>query len=315
MLFNSLTFLAFFAAVLAIHYSPLGWTTKKGSLLLASYLFYAAWNPPFVVLIWLSTVVDWYAAKWMFRSNSPTRRRGLLIVSLCTNLGLLAFFKYSAFVLENFVEVVQLVGVDFTPVDLGILLPVGISFYTFQTLSYTIDVYRRQIQPADSALDFALFVTFFPQLVAGPIVRASDFLPQLVSERGRQLPNLDGDCHFSHWAFSRKWYWPIRGWRRSPIVCTMPLCQPKRWLHGSERWLFLPRSFLTSQVIRRALLVWHSALDSLCPIIFDLRTLQLGSPTSGKDGTFPYPVGFGITCTYRSAATEGGAGEPTSTSV
>ncbi len=183
MLFNSPTFLAFFLVVLAVHYSPLEWTLKKGFLLVASYLFYAAWNPPFVALIWLSTVVDWYAAKWMFASSSPTLRRGLLILSLCTNLGLLGFFKYSGFVLENFVAVMQLGGVIFTPVDLGVLLPVGISFYTFQTLSYTIDVYRGQLEPADSPLDFALFVTFFPQLVAGPIVRASQFLPQLVEEK------------------------------------------------------------------------------------------------------------------------------------
>ena len=183
MLFNSPTFLAFFLVVLAVHYSPLEWTPKKGFLLLASYLFYAAWNPPFVALIWLSTVVDWYAAKWMFASSSPTLRRGLLILSLTTNLGLLGFFKYSGFVLENFVAVAQLGGVIFTPVDLGVLLPIGISFYTFQTLSYTIDVYRGQLEPADSPLDFALFVTFFPQLVAGPIVRASQFLPQLVEEK------------------------------------------------------------------------------------------------------------------------------------
>jgi len=183
MLFNSPTFLAFFLVVLAVHYSPLEWTLKKGFLLVASYLFYAAWNPPFVALIWLSTVVDWYAAKWMFASSSPTLRRGLLILSLCTNLGLLGFFKYSGFVLGNFVAVMQLGGVIFTPVDLGVLLPVGISFYTFQTLSYTIDVYRGQLEPADSPLDFALFVTFFPQLVAGPIVRASQFLPQLVEEK------------------------------------------------------------------------------------------------------------------------------------
>jgi alginate O-acetyltransferase complex protein AlgI len=183
MLFNSPTFLAFFLVVLAVHYSPLEWTPKKGFLLLASYLFYAAWNPPFVALIWLSTVVDWYAAKWMFASSSPTLRRGLLILSLSTNLGLLGFFKYSGFVLENFVGVAQLGGVIFTPVDLGVLLPIGISFYTFQTLSYTIDVYRGQLEPADSPLDFALFVTFFPQLVAGPIVRASEFLPQLVEEK------------------------------------------------------------------------------------------------------------------------------------
>jgi len=181
--FNSLTFLAFFFIVLIVHYSPLGWTPKKGFLLVASYLFYAAWNPPFVALIWLSTAVDWYAAKWMFRSRSRGRRRGLLLLSLGTNFGLLGFFKYSGFLLENFVALGRHVGVMLSPVHLGILLPVGISFYTFQTLSYTIDVYRGQLEPTESPLDFALFVTFFPQLVAGPIVRASEFLPQLAREK------------------------------------------------------------------------------------------------------------------------------------
>ena len=183
MLFNSPTFVAFVLAVMAVHYAPLKWTTKKGSLLLASYLFYAAWNPPFVVLIWVSTVVDWYSAKWMSATDSIARRRALLLLSLTTNLGLLGFFKYGDFLLNSFVVAVGRMGVAFTPVDLGIVLPVGISFYTFQTLSYTIDVYRGQLEPTDSPLDFALFVTFFPQLVAGPIVRAREFLPQLSEER------------------------------------------------------------------------------------------------------------------------------------
>ena len=181
--FNSLTFLAFFLAVLTLHYSPLSWTSKKLFLLVGSYLFYAAWNPPFVALIWLSTAVDWYVAGWMSKVASLRQRRGLLILSLGTNLGLLGFFKYAGFILDNFVSAAQQLGVSFTPVDFGILLPVGISFYTFQTLSYTIDVYRGRLQPADSLIDFALFVTFFPQLVAGPIVRASEFLPQLTTEK------------------------------------------------------------------------------------------------------------------------------------
>jgi len=183
MIFNSLTFLVFFALVLLMHNLPLRWTFKKANLLVASYLFYAAWNPPFVILIWISTTVDWFAAKWMGAAKTRQRRTFLLVMSLTTNLGLLAFFKYGTFLLENFVTLVNALGIHYSPLAPDIVLPVGISFYTFQTLSYTIDVYRGRLEPWESPLDFALFVTFFPQLVAGPIVRASDFLPQLVQPK------------------------------------------------------------------------------------------------------------------------------------
>lgn len=182
MVFNSLTFFAFFAVVLAFRWSRLfTWRTKKMGLLIASYLFYASWNPPFVALLCLSTVVDWVLAR---RMNGTSRRGWLLFASLMVNLGLLATFKYSQFLLDSFQGAVGALGVAFEPVDLGIVLPVGISFYTFQTLSWTIDVYRGKLDARSiSFLDFALFVAFFPQLVAGPIVRAVEFLPQLRVEK------------------------------------------------------------------------------------------------------------------------------------
>jgi D-alanyl-lipoteichoic acid acyltransferase DltB (MBOAT superfamily) len=183
MVFNSLTFLLFFGAVLLLHWLPLPWRSRKLNLLLASYLFYAAWNPPFVILIWISTVVDWFAAGRMPQARTPARRRALLVASLATNLGLLGAFKYGNFLLANFVALAGSLGIDYQPPPMDIVLPVGISFYTFQTLSYTIDVYRGKLRPWNSFLDFALFVTFFPQLVAGPIVRASYFLPQLNAAR------------------------------------------------------------------------------------------------------------------------------------
>ena len=181
MLFNSLTFVAFFAVVLAAYQLRWGWTPRKVTLLVASYLFYAAWNPPFVALLAVSTVVDWFVAKAMARSQS--KRHVLLFCSLLTNLGLLAYFKYGGFILENFTVLVRTWAPDYAPQASDIVLPVGISFYTFQTLSYSIDVFRGKMQPARSFVDFALFVSFFPQLVAGPIVRASDFLPQCEEER------------------------------------------------------------------------------------------------------------------------------------
>ncbi len=183
MVFNSLTFLAFFSLVLLLHSLPLSWTFKKSNLLVASYLFYAAWNPPFVILIWISTIIDWFAARWMYQAETQRKKRGFLLLSLCVNLGLLSFFKYGNFFLDSFVNLAQGLGILYHPPQLDIILPVGISFYTFQTLSYTLDIYRGNGRPWPSFLDFALFVTFFPQLVAGPIVRAVDFLPQCSTPR------------------------------------------------------------------------------------------------------------------------------------
>lgn len=183
MVFNSLTFILFLAATLGLYYTLNSWRTKKWMLLVASYLFYAAWNPPFVILIWISTVVDWYAAQKISRAATRTQKSVFLALSLTTNLGLLGAFKYGEFLLDNFERLAMFAGISYQAPALDIVLPVGISFYTFQSLSYTIDIYRGEMDPWDSMLDFALFVTFFPQLVAGPIVRAADFLPQLSEPR------------------------------------------------------------------------------------------------------------------------------------
>ena len=128
---NSLTFVAFvafFAIVLALHNAPLRWTAKKANLLIASYLFYAAWNPPFVILQWLSTIVDWHVAKRLFTEEIRSRRRILLAVSVIVNLGLLGYFKYGQFLLENFIPLAALAGVSYEPPEWNIILPVGISF-------------------------------------------------------------------------------------------------------------------------------------------------------------------------------------------
>jgi len=178
LLFNSLTFVAFFVIVLALHNAPLPWKVKKTNLLLASYIFYAAWNPPFVLLLWLSTIVDWWVAKGIYATEEKSRRRALVGVSIAVNLGLLGYFKYGGFLLENWQALMTAIGVTWTAPGWNIVLPVGISFYTFQTMAYSLDVYLRRAKPADSFLDFALFVTFFPQLVAGPIVRPTQLIPQ-----------------------------------------------------------------------------------------------------------------------------------------
>jgi alginate O-acetyltransferase complex protein AlgI len=179
MLFNTLGFFVFLAIVLILYYLiPFTWKQKKGMLLLASYVFYGLWNPPLILLLWISTLVDWTAGNKLFKSADGTNRKLWLLISVMVNLGFLAFFKYGNFLLENFQLLVGLVGIEFTPPAWDIILPMGISFYTFQTMSYTIDLYYKRIKPAKTFLDFALYVTFFPQLVAGPIVRSDELVPQ-----------------------------------------------------------------------------------------------------------------------------------------
>jgi alginate O-acetyltransferase complex protein AlgI len=181
--FNSYLFACFFVVVLAVHYSPLPWTARKVALLVFSYAFYAAWDPPFVVLLWGSTVVDWFVAKWMAAAESARRRKALLCLSLFFNLGMLAYFKYAGFLARTFASIAGALGIAWTPPELGIVLPIGISFYTFMTISYTIDVYLRRALPARNFLDYALYVTFFPHLVSGPIVRATELVPQFEAPR------------------------------------------------------------------------------------------------------------------------------------
>ncbi len=183
LVFTSLAFAVFFPLVLAVHWSLRddGW--RKAWLLLASYVFYAAWDWRFLGLILLSTAVDFVCGLRIERAEDPGRRRGWLLVSLAVNLGLLAFFKYANWFVDSAVQFAGLVGWSVSERSFAVVLPVGISFYTFQTLSYTIDVYRGRLEATRRPLDFALFVAFFPQLVAGPIVRAAEFLPQLGTPR------------------------------------------------------------------------------------------------------------------------------------
>ncbi len=183
MVFNSYTFIVFFIIILFLHNLPLTWNVKKVNLLLASYIFYAAWNPPFILLLWLSTVIDFFVGKALYTQQNHFKKKFLLVVSLIGNLGMLCFFKYGGFLLDNFTLLVNAAGMDFHPAKPNIILPAGISFYTFTTLCYTIDMYKRKSEPVKSLLDFSLFVTFFPHLVAGPIVRPPQLVPQFEKPR------------------------------------------------------------------------------------------------------------------------------------
>ena len=183
MVFNSYTFMVFFGIMLFLHNLPLPWKVKKINLLLASYIFYAAWNPPFILLLWLATIVDYFVGRALYTEPNKHKRKLLLVLSLCGNLGMLCFFKYGGFLLENFTTLVNAMGMNYQPAKPNIILPAGISFYTFTTLCYTIDMYKKRSEPVKSFLDFSLFVTFFPHLVAGPIVRPPQLVPQFESPR------------------------------------------------------------------------------------------------------------------------------------
>ncbi|MEM7231589.1 MAG: MBOAT family protein [Planctomycetota bacterium] len=178
MLFNSFDFLVFFVVVWGVYVS-LQRRWQNLGLLTASYLFYGAWDPRFLGLVVLSTVVDYACGLGIGSTRRKGRRRWMLAVSLATNLGILGFFKYYDFFAQSLVRLTDAWFPGWSPPYLDLVLPVGISFYTFQTMSYTIDVYRRRVKPCTNLADFALYVSFFPQLVAGPIERAREFLPQI----------------------------------------------------------------------------------------------------------------------------------------
>jgi len=182
MIFHSLKFVAFFGFVFAIYLS-LKHKAQNRFLLAASYLFYSTWDWRFLILIVITTLVDHFCATSIDATDDKSLRKRYVTLSVIVNLGILGIFKYYNFFLENFVSMFAAIGYDISGPTLNILLPVGISFYTFQSMSYTLDVYRKQLKPAENVLDYALYVSFFPQLVAGPIERAKNLLPQVLAPR------------------------------------------------------------------------------------------------------------------------------------
>jgi alginate O-acetyltransferase complex protein AlgI len=183
MLFNSWQFAAFFLIVYAIYVCLSNHRYQNLLLLVASYYFYAAWDWRFLALLLGSTLLDYVCALRIDRSENPRVRRAFLVASVIGNLSLLGFFKYCDFFLGSLEALAGRLGLSPGALRLGIVLPVGISFYTFQEMSYTIDVYRREIRATRSLLDFATFVAFFPHMVAGPIMRAALLLRQLMAPR------------------------------------------------------------------------------------------------------------------------------------
>lgn len=185
MLFNSIEFAIYLPIVFLLYWFVTNKNLKLQNALIvaASYLFYGWWDWRFLFLIVFSSAVDFLVGKGLKNEENPTKRKLLLLTSILVNLGFLGFFKYYNFFLDNFVAAFTLFGNELDPTSLQVILPVGISFYTFQTLSYSIDVYRKQLKPTEDPIAFFAFVSFFPQLVAGPIERATNLLPQFYSKR------------------------------------------------------------------------------------------------------------------------------------
>jgi D-alanyl-lipoteichoic acid acyltransferase DltB (MBOAT superfamily) len=182
MVFNSLNFLIFFLIVYT-SYLAISHRNQNRVLLVASYCFYAAWDYRFLALMLFTTVVDYLCGNIMEWNSSPSKRKVILSTSIIINLSILGFFKYFNFFADSLVQLLHVFGISSNEPFINIILPVGISFYTFQAMSHTIDVYRNRIKPCRNFIDFALYISFFPQLVAGPIERAKNFLPQIINKR------------------------------------------------------------------------------------------------------------------------------------
>ena len=185
MLFNSIDFAIFLPIVFVLYWFVTNKNLKLQNLLivLASYLFYGWWDWRFLSLILFSSLVDYLVGVLLLKEENETKRKALLWTSIIVNLGFLGFFKYYNFFIENFTTAFSFFGNEIQPNSLNIILPVGISFYTFQTMSYSIDVYKRKLEPTKDFIAFSAFVSFFPQLVAGPIERATNLLPQFYKKR------------------------------------------------------------------------------------------------------------------------------------
>ena len=206
MLFNSIDFAIFLPVVFLIYWFVVSKNLKlqNAFLLIASYFFYGWWDWRFLSLIFFSSLVDYSVGLAMDKQEKINTRKLLLALSIIVNIGFLGFFKYYNFFVDNFIDAFSLMGQSIKPGLLSIILPVGISFYTFQTLSYTIDIYRRKLEPTKDIVAFFAFVSFFPQLVAGPIERASNLLPQFYNKRVFDLAKASDGMRQILWGLFKK---------------------------------------------------------------------------------------------------------------
>jgi D-alanyl-lipoteichoic acid acyltransferase DltB (MBOAT superfamily) len=192
--FTTLTFTLFFGIVFAFYWSVRRARFQNVVLLAASYIFYLSWDYRFCALLLASSLIDYGVGRWLEKFERPSVRRTLLGISLAWNIGVLCFFKYANFFLENLQALAHAIGWRVNAPLLKIILPIGVSFYTFKTLTYTIDVYRRQLKATPNVIEYLAYVAFFPQLLAGPIDRAANLLPQFFSERQFHYPVAVDGC-------------------------------------------------------------------------------------------------------------------------
>jgi len=205
MLFNTYQFAYFFAFLFPAYWLLRRWTSLQNVLLLgAGYYFYACWNPKFLLLLVLSTAMDYACGLWVDQAEEPRRRKAVVALSMALNLGMLGYFKYYNFFAESLQTVLARLGVVVPLTHLNVILPIGISFYTFQSMSYVIDVYRRDLKPTRNFIQFATFVSFFPHLVAGPIMRPTSLLPQVVRPRRFNLQQFYDGSYLIFWGLVKK---------------------------------------------------------------------------------------------------------------
>jgi D-alanyl-lipoteichoic acid acyltransferase DltB (MBOAT superfamily) len=205
MLFNSFVFVAFFAATYPVYLLLQGRLRAQNAMLvIAGCVFYGYWDWRFLLLLVFSTVVDFFLANAIHASSNPRTRKLLMLVSVGSGLTILGFFKYFNFFADSFVRAVAVFGWHPDVAMLQVILPLGISFYTFETMSYTIDVYRRQLVPTRSLLDYAVFISFYPHLVAGPIMRAHELLPQITARRRIGAADVNAGLFLILWGYFKK---------------------------------------------------------------------------------------------------------------
>ena len=308
MLFVEFIFLPFFVTVFVVHWLLPSHTARKVWLLAASYVFYGSWDWRFLSLLIFSTVLDSSVGLGLERPGA--RRKLWLSCSLTGTLGLLGFFKYFDFFTESAVDFLQLLGFHPDRPTLDIILPVGISFYTFQTLSYALDVYFGKLKATRSLLDFSLFVAFFPQLVAGPIVRASDFLPQLHAKKSfanvdvrralvlfmlgffKKACVSDTLAPFSdlYWAAPERFGW-FSSWLAAAAYAIQAYCDFSgysdmaiacAWLLGYELCVNFDRPYLSQSMIE----IWRRWHISLSTWLRDYVYIPMGGSRLGRWKTY-----------------------------
>ncbi len=263
--------------------------------------FYGWWDWRFLTLIMISTFMDYNFGKLIGATEEKGKRRIYLILSMIMNLGFLGFFKYFNFFIDSFISMMHAFGFQPSVSMLQIMLPIGISFYTFQSLSYTIDIYRREIPVERNMLKFAAFIALFPQLVAGPIVRARDLLPQMNTDKKFDWDNFNSGLGRVLWGFFKK---VAIADSLAPFV-DQCWADPSKFSssHLMVGVVFIrSRSIVISRAIRISRLAWHVlwvtvSLRTLKPLIFRKALVS-----SGHAGIFLFPAGCGITCIFRSAA-------------